>query len=91
MCTRFGTFAAALSFAAVIVAWAAHANADTIATGPIDVDELEQGADGLVAIVVKLKDEPLARYRGGIAGIAATSPATTGVRRLDPGASSSRA
>src|SRR5262245_42770005 len=44
------------------------------------------GADrghGLVGVIVKLDDEPVATYAGGIAGLAATSTAATGAARLD--------
>ncbi|MCC6847092.1 MAG: S8 family serine peptidase [Deltaproteobacteria bacterium] len=37
-----------------------------------------------VTVIVQLADEPVARYRGGIRGLAATSPLATGRRRLDP-------
>lgn len=36
----------------------------------------------LVSVIVKLDEEPVATYRGGIAGLAATSRAVTGGRRL---------
>lgn len=39
--------------------------------------------DGRVRIIVQLEDPPVARYRGGIAGFAATSPRATGARKLD--------
>ena len=37
----------------------------------------------LVGVIVKLEDEPVATYRGGIAGLAATSRIATGAARLD--------
>jgi subtilisin family serine protease len=36
----------------------------------------------LVGVIVKLDAEPVATYRGGVAGLAATSRAVTGARRL---------
>lgn len=41
-------------------------------------------ADPLVTVVVKLKDAPVARYTGGVSGLAATSPQVTGRARLEP-------
>jgi subtilisin family serine protease len=41
--------------------------------------------------IVQLSDPPLASYRGGIAGLAATNPATLGVRKLDPTSAASKA
>ncbi|HVM17576.1 MAG TPA: S8 family serine peptidase [Gaiellaceae bacterium] len=41
--------------------------------------------------VVVLDEAPLAVYRGGIDGLAATDPAVTGASRLDPDAAASRA
>jgi uncharacterized repeat protein (TIGR01451 family) len=41
------------------------------------------GAEGMVSIIVKLSDESLATYEGGIAGLPATSPLVTGIERLD--------
>lgn len=43
--------------------------------------------DDLVTVVVKLDEEPVARYRGGVRGLAATSRAATGgaaTGKLDP-------
>jgi len=39
--------------------------------------------ESLVSIIVKLEDEPLATYDGGISGLRATSPESTGARRLN--------
>jgi subtilisin family serine protease len=41
--------------------------------------------------IVRLTEPPLARYRGGLAGLAPTHARTLGRRRLDPGSSASRA
>lgn len=48
------------------------------------------GGDDVVGVIVQI-EQPLARYAGGVAGIAATSPAASGRRRLDPIAPQSRA
>ena len=40
-------------------------------------------AQGLVSVIVKLDVEPLATYRGGVPGLAATRAATVGTPRLD--------
>src|SRR5437868_2863343 len=37
----------------------------------------------LVSVIVKLSDDALANYKGGIAGLPATSPAVTGADQLD--------
>lgn len=41
-------------------------------------------ADQQAVYIVLLQDAPVATYRGGIAGLAPTSPAATNARRLDP-------
>ncbi len=41
--------------------------------------------------IIRLGDAPLATYRGGIAGLRATSPEVTGVRQLDPSTTDSLA
>ncbi|HSQ17936.1 MAG TPA: S8 family serine peptidase [Anaerolineales bacterium] len=41
--------------------------------------------------VVRLQDASLAAYRGGIAGLRATSPEATGARQLDPSSADSQA
>lgn len=41
--------------------------------------------------IVQLADPPLASYRGGIAGLAPTNPATLGAVRLDPKSAASKA
>ena len=41
-------------------------------------------------VIVKLKDASLASYRGGVAGLPATSPTVTGAARLDPSSGRSR-
>ena len=48
------------------------------------------GGDDVVGVIVEI-EQPLARYTGGVAGIAATSAAAVGRRRLDPIAPQSRA
>ena len=42
-------------------------------------------SDRMVSVIVKLKDAPVATYRGGVAGLAATSPRAAGVQRINPG------
>mgnify|MGYP005846672741 CR=1 FL=1 len=54
------------------------------------VGKLENG-ERLISVIVKLEDEPLASYRGGIAGLAATSIEVTGAPRLDAKAPESQA
>jgi subtilisin family serine protease len=41
--------------------------------------------------IIQLSDPPLASYRGGISGLAATNPAATGSVKLDPTSTASRA
>lgn len=41
------------------------------------------GTDGRTGYIVSLEGEPLATYRGGVQGLAATSPATRGERKLN--------
>jgi subtilisin family serine protease len=48
------------------------------------------GPDGRVSVIAKLTDASLASYRGGVAGLAATSPKVTGARKLDPSTAASR-
>ena len=47
------------------------------------------GKDGRTAVVVKLKDDSLASYDGGVAGLPATNPRVTGARKLDPSSANS--
>ena len=47
-------------------------------------------SSGNTAIVVKLKDDSLASYDGGVAGLPATSPKASGSRRLDPSSADSK-
>ncbi|MFN8503947.1 S8 family serine peptidase [Kouleothrix sp.] len=58
--------------------WDARAQAKTAA------------GDGLISVIVKLDDAPLAAYAGGVAGLPATAPGATGARRLDTAAPASR-
>jgi subtilisin family serine protease len=41
------------------------------------------GKDGLVGVIVKLEDAPLAAYKGGVAGLAATDATVTGEKKLN--------
>ncbi len=58
------------------------------AAGP-SRQSLQAGGDKLVSVIVKLDAESLATYRGGIPGLAATSPEVTGAPKLDLNAPSS--
>jgi uncharacterized repeat protein (TIGR01451 family) len=60
------------------------------APGP-SLQSLQAGGDKLVSVIVKLDAESLAAYRGGIPGLAATSPEVTGAPKLDVNSSSSLA
>jgi subtilisin family serine protease len=50
---------------------------------PTDSHAGFKSADGRVSVIVKWDAEPAATYRGGIAGLVATSPEATGLARLD--------
>lgn len=45
--------------------------------------EAAPGKDGLVGVIVKLEDAPLAAYKGGVAGLAATDATVTGEKKLN--------
>src|SRR3990170_7716758 len=47
-------------------------------------------AAGADRYIVKLTDAPLASYRGGVPGLAATNPAATGKVKLDPTSAASK-
>jgi subtilisin family serine protease len=49
------------------------------------------GKDGLVGVIIKLEDAPLAAYKGGLPGLAATDAAVTGERKLNTRSDQSRA
>lgn len=51
----------------------------TIAVAKADVN----AATGLASVIVKLKGDALASYQGDIAGLPATSPSTTGQKKLN--------
>jgi len=68
----------ALAVSVVLATGLASAGAVTAAT-PLD------------RYIVKLAEPPLASYRGGIAGLAATNPAARGETKLDPTSAASRA
>jgi len=51
----------------------------------------QAGAASLSGYIVQLSDSPLASYRGGVTGLAATNPATIGARKLDPSSAASKA
>ncbi len=69
-------------FIAVTVAAQTPGKPNTPPPEPVSADlaELSTGPDIYIA---RLQDEPLATYRGGITGLAATSPRSTGGRKLD--------
>lgn len=50
-----------------------------------------RGGERLVSVVVKLEDDSLATYEGGLPGLAATSPKITGARRLNTRSTAARA
>ena len=62
---------------------------------PVSIYEGElvkiRGGERVVSVVVKLEDDSLASYEGGVPGLAATSPKITGARRLDARSNASRA
>ncbi len=79
-------------FALLATAVDASQIADRLVVTPIDGLTVRQGAPaGSGAIgksetglyIVRFADPALASYTGGVAGLAATSPQTTGARRLD--------
>jgi uncharacterized repeat protein (TIGR01451 family) len=71
------------------VVQAAPPSPSKVSLEPVTADELEVAArgerahEGTDIYLVRLQDPPLASYRGGIQGLAATSPAATGARGLD--------
>jgi subtilisin family serine protease len=48
------------------------------------------GKDGLVSVVIKLEDAPLASYKGSVPGLAATDATVTGEKRLNVRSDTSR-
>jgi hypothetical protein len=64
-----------------------EAVAEPAGLSPLTANFLEVSETGLY--IVQLADPSLARYTGGINGLAATSPAVTGVRKLDVSAPAS--
>jgi hypothetical protein len=62
-----------------------EAAADTVAMGNL------YGVSETGLYIVRFKDPGLASYTGGIAGLAATSPESTGARKLDANSPASRA
>ncbi|MFZ6027449.1 MAG: S8 family serine peptidase [Chloroflexota bacterium] len=59
-------------------------------TGSKDVLYEEKGASGPATYIIQLAASPLASYRGGIAGLRATSPAETGAKKLDVNSTASQ-
>jgi hypothetical protein len=52
-------------------------------TAALEAAKKSKGADGRAHLVVRLKDQPLSSYTGGVAGLKATSPRVTGAKRVD--------
>ena len=48
-------------------------------------------ASGMVSVIVKLQGDSLAQYRGGVSGLAPTSPSVTGEKKLNPNSKASQA
>jgi len=63
----------------------------SMATAPISFGASAPDEEPLVPVVLRLDDAPLATYRGGAGGLAATQPAATGSRRLEAGSARSAA
>ncbi|MGB0384027.1 MAG: CHRD domain-containing protein [Ardenticatenaceae bacterium] len=55
----------------------------------VDVDSVTDLSKESAIYIVRLQDAPLATYRGGIRGLAGTSPAATGKRKVDARSSES--
>jgi subtilisin family serine protease len=58
---------------------------------PASAYSLAKTPGGEVSVIVKLDVDAMASYRGGVAGLAPTSPRATGARRLDPTSAQARA
>ena len=59
--------------------------------GPLRQLGLRPGSDtGVVSVIILLEDEPLATYRGHIAGLAATNRESLGTARLNPRSTASQ-
>ncbi len=69
----------------VSTAWAASTSS-TVSDGKFLVEESETGR-----YIVVLKDAPIADYKGGLPGLAATSPKATGTRKLNMNGASAKA
>ncbi len=64
--------------------------ADRPASAPAALSKPAADPNQSVRVIVQLQDPPLASYRGGIAGLAATSPMATGRSKLDVNAPASQ-
>ncbi len=76
---RVLAFLSLLSLIFSIAGPAAASHRESASTGP---DDLLQGASEGI-FLIRLDEEPLATYRGGVRGLQATTPDLTGRRRLD--------
>ena len=63
----------------------------TAAVVLMSIGSAQADSSGLSLYIVKLADQPLAGYRGGVPGLAATNPAARGETKLDPTNAASRA
>jgi subtilisin family serine protease len=84
----------ALAFVAASSSVVAAQEAPALQATPLeasDVQSVAKNTSGEVSVIVKFDVAPLATYRGGRAGLAPTSPAVTGARRLSPASASVRA
>lgn len=75
-------------FSLVFAGQAVRANQADMAANPAKY-ALDVSETGIY--IVQLNDASLARYQGGLPGLKATSPETTGARRLDTGTPESKA
>lgn len=64
---------------------------DTVYHTAVDGKSAPATTDELVSVIVKLDFAPLAQYRGGVEGLAPTSPDVTGATALDASSPASRA
>ncbi|MDW8268343.1 MAG: S8 family serine peptidase [Anaerolineae bacterium] len=64
---------------------------ETVFDTAVDGKAAPVTSDELVSVVVKLDFAPLAQYRGGVEGLAPTSPDVTGATALDASSPASRA
>lgn len=82
------TLAAALLVAGLLPQPAQASDAQLVQ--PAQAQPAQASDAPLVPVIVQLEDAPLASYRGGLSGLAPTSPETTGRRHVDPTSADSR-